>query len=395
MRGCWVCLPLLRLLVIGRHFLLLGVIAVLFLAAGLLTLEVCLAFPVYRNHFDSMAKRCLGSVGRVVTWIIFLLLLYSAVAAYIAGSASLLSSLVMALWHIVLPSWLMASMAVLLFGGIIFWSTRSVDYAVRLFMSAKGLFLIVMLSLLWPHINMAHLTQANHGLTPLWWAGIPILLVSMTYHIIIPSLTSYLNKDVQKMWWISVCSITIPLVIYGIWITSVLGIVPLLGHHSFLRIAQHHTSVGGLTAAVNYWASNYWVRLSVHGFSNIAMTTSFLGAGLSLFDFLAESFKRPNTRSGRFQTALLTFALPLLFAICYPQGFLYALNYTGFAIAVLVLVLPPLMAYRLRHHLNLPSAYRLPGGDVVLLLILICGIVISVLSLLTSLHVFSLAPLLK
>ncbi len=84
-------------------------------------------------------------------------------------------------------------------------------------------------------------------------------------------------------------------------------------------------------------ANNDWVKFCIHGFTNISMTTAFLGVSLGLFDFLADGFKRPDTRFGRFQTACLTFLPPLLINVMLsdPNNFLRYFKSSGIFVAIL------------------------------------------------------------
>jgi tyrosine-specific transport protein len=77
----------------------------------------------------------------------------------------------------------------------------------------------------------------------------------------------------------------------------------------------------------------------------------------------------------RLQTGLLTFLPPLAFALFYPRGFVLALGYAGVALAVLALIIPSLLAMQSRKR-NPQSGYRVAGGQVVLWLVLGCGVAI-------------------
>jgi amino acid permease len=137
--------------------------------------------------------------------------------------------------------------------------------------------------------------------------------------------------------------------------------------------------------------SNKWVKYCIHGFTNISITTAFLGVSLGLFDFLADGFKRPNTRFGRFQTICLTLAPPLLVNILYPDSFLAAFGYSGIFVAILFLILPVIMVYRLRkdQELNQPSSYHVIFGKASFAVIIIFGFVLTVFPIMTNLGLFT------
>lgn len=368
----------------NSEWIMIAMWAVMTLTA-LMVLEVTLAFKTQENSFSTMAKATLGRPGQIIAWVIILLLLYSLTSAYIAGDASLLTMMTHQDLGWPMPHWVNALVFTLIFGGAVFWSTRAVDIFNRGLISIKGIALILAIVLLVPHIDFVKLVEQPHHSRYLWGVA-PIFMTAFGFHTVIPSLANYLNKDVKALRKVVIWGATIPLILYSLWLVVALGIVPFNGAYSFASIAQHHGSVGMLTADIDHFIHSRLIIGSVDTFSNIAMTTSFLGVTLGLFDFLADGFKQSNSHGGRFVTALLTFIPPLVFAIFYPNGFILALNYASLAVAILLIVMPPLMAYQLRKSTILQSPYRLWGGNTLLMLILLIGIFMVVLSILSNLH---------
>lgn len=352
-------------------FLIVGM-WILMTITGLLVLEVNLALPLRNNNFNSMAKATLGRPGEIVAWLTCLVLLYALTAAYIAGNGSLLSELIATYFHAEVSNKTNAILFTLVFGSVVFWSTNCVDLVNRFLMSFKGLFLILTLVLLLPHVNFVEMTQ-NHPHALL--AAAPIFLTAFGYHTVIPSITNYIGKEAKTIKWIIIVGTTIPLILYILWLICALSIIPMTGSQSFEALIQNGSAVGEFISILTALVQSKAVTLSVNGFANIAMTTSFLGVSLGLFDFLADAFKRTNHRIGRLQTALLTFVPPFLFALFYPKGFILALGYAGLCVAILEVILPALMAYRLRQR-NEVQLYRVWGGTPLLAIVLIIGVLL-------------------
>jgi len=365
--------------------ILLTAIWILMTITGLLVLEVNLAFKARRNNFDSMAKGTLGKPGQIIAWLACLLLLYALTAAYISGNASLVDELTQHVLHHPISNWVNAILFTIVFGGAVFWSTRTVDLLNRWLMSVKGITLIIMLILLMPHVHWTQL-MSQPGHTHYLWAAAPIFLTAFGFHTSIPSLSNYLGPQVKKLKWIVIIGATVPFVIYILWLVCSLGIIPMLGSQSFHMIEQQGNSVGGFVLTLNNIVHSHWVSVGVNTFSNIAMTTSFLGVTLGLFDFLADALKRSNDRFGRFQTALITFVPPLIFALLYPKGFIMALGYAAVCVAVLEVIMPALMAYQLRRHKKLKSPYRVFGGTPLLVIVEICGVLLIIAQFWNSIH---------
>jgi tyrosine-specific transport protein len=363
---------------------------VLLTITGLLVIEVNLAFPIKSCSFSSMAAKTLGMPGKIVTWVSYLLLLCSIVAAYVAGESSLIiNSLKLAL-HVEIPSWVASILFTVVLGGAVFWSTEAVDHFNRSLISIKGLLLITTLVLALPHIDIVNLiANQDMGRAKYLFVATPVFLHLFNFHFVIPSIRIYIGDRPRELKWIVILGTTVSLIIYLLWACVSLGIVPLTGDNSFVTLAQldHPADSPDFIKLITAIIQNKWVTASINGFFNIAMTTSFLGVSLGLFDFLADGFRRKNTRLGRLQTAGLTFIPPLIFALFYPHGFIMALNYAASFIAILCLILPALMVCRLRKSLELKSPYRVAvGGRVLFTAIIALGVILFVLPILTNLH---------
>lgn len=370
--------------------LLIGIWLLMTLTA-LLVLEVNLHCPNESNSFSAMAYKTLGKMGQIVTLITWLLLLYALLAAYTSGATILLKNLLFSVSNINLPMWATAILFICALGGMVFWSTKTVDYANRFLITFKGLFLVSSIALLLPHINLANICY-NQDIYNNKYLGIaaPIFLFSFGFHIVIPSLRNYIGDKRKELRLIIICGACIPLAIYLLWLLATLGTVPLKGAlNSFSAIKAGGDSIDGLINAITTIINNKWVTASITGFSNISVTTSFLGVSLSLFDFLADVCKRPNTRFGRSQTALMTFIPPLIFALYYPKGFVTALGYAAFFVAILLVILPAMMAYKLRQEKDLLKTNKFLFNKYLLISIIALGVILMLLQIMSSLKLFS------
>jgi tyrosine-specific transport protein len=368
---------------------LIASIWVLITLSGLLVLEVNLTCPKFSSSFDAMAQKTLGKVGRAITWITLLCLHYALLSAYSSGATVLLNNLFYVMSGINFPSWISAVLFVGGLGGAVFWSTMAVDYTNRFFISIKGLLLVVSIVLLLPHVDLVKIVgqQTIYSSKYLGTAA-PIFLGAFGFLATIPSLRLYVGDKRKELRLIIVCSTTIPLFIYLLWLLVNLGVVPLAGDaNSFTAIKIAGGSVDKLIVAITTIIKNDWVTTALRGFANISMTTSFLGVSLGLFDFLADGCKRSDTRFGRLQTALLTFIPPLIFALFYPRGFIVALGYAAIFMAILEVIFPALMAYKLqKHDATLLKTNRFLFNKFLLMSVIVAGIVLIMLQIMSSLH---------
>ena len=94
-------------------------VAWLSMTFGALTLlEVNLALPE-KNNLISMAEATLGAFGKYLTWFVYLLLLYSLLCAYIAGSSNIVFAIMQAM-HINSPAWLDTLISVLILSVVLY-----------------------------------------------------------------------------------------------------------------------------------------------------------------------------------------------------------------------------------------------------------------------------------
>jgi tyrosine-specific transport protein len=305
----------------------------------------------------SMAHKTLGIWGQVVSWVVYLLLLYSLTAAYIAGSGPLFLSGIEYLIGHHLPEWIAPFLLPLIFGIFVYLGTLGVDLINRLLMIGLALSYLFLLGFLPGHINFSLLTFVDFKPSLI---AVPVIITSFGYHIIIPSLTTYMQHNRKKLRWILFIGSLIPLIIYILWQAIILGVVPLEGEYGLITALKEGLPI---TRPLAHIVKNPWLRLGAHFFSFFAIVSSFLGVTLSLSDFLTDGLKIKKSWEGRLLACLLTFIPPLVFVFTYQRGFYLALEYAGAFVAILLIFMPSIMAW----HLKEPTFYRTLGGKAILL----------------------------
>jgi len=358
--------------------------------SGLLVAEMSLALPYYNCSFSSMADKTFGVFGKTITWLTTLFLLYTTLWAYMAGESTLIAGLAESLFAIRIPGFVASGLFTIVLGATVFWSTQAVDDLNRALFSFKGFLLFAVIALMLPKIDLNLLISEhslNMGHSKYLWAAAPILLCIFNYHFIIPSLRMYIGDKPKELKWIIIAGTTISLAIYLLWVVVTLGVIPIAGENSFLALTRlgHAPDGSDLARTIIAVAQNKWVAIGINCFFNIAMTTSFLGVALGLFDFLADGFKRPDTRFGRLQTSILTFIPPFILALLWPHGSHMAMIWSACPVAILCLILPAVMVYKLRKNSELNSSYRAFGGNFLFIVLITVGLILFVLPILTNL----------
>lgn len=326
----------------------------------------------------SMVHKTLGGWGKAVSWVVYLLLLYSLTAAYIAASGPLFSSAIEAITGWEMPTWLAPFSLPIIFGGFVYLGTLGVDVINRFLMLGLGVSYLLLVGFLPEHIEGQLLMHVDWNPTLLVF---PVVITSFGYHIIIPSLTTYMNHDRRKLRWTLLIGSLLPLVIYILWQILILGIVPITGEMSLVEAWKQGASA---TAPLTQILTNKWIKIGAHFFSFFAIVTSFLGVTLSLSDFLTDGFKIKKTWEGRLIACLMTFIPPLIFALTYQRGFIVALEYAGAFVAILLIFLPAMMAWKL----STPRFYSTFWGRLLLIVVILFSAFIVVVDILEQLGKF-------
>jgi tyrosine-specific transport protein len=312
----------------------------------------------------SMAEKTLGPIGKALAWIFYLLLLYSLMAAYMSGSAPLFQTLFPGISQdvskFVLP---------LVFGSFIYLGTKGVDWINRVLMIGLIGAYILLIAFIPPHLNPELLTKIN--LTPFFFAA-PVVLTSFGYHIIIPSLATYLHHDKKTLYKVIIIGSLLAFVINALWQFLILGSIPFDGNYGLKEAFRKGLPA---TAPLGKLIESKVVQRAGYAFSIFAIITSFLGVGLSLSDFLKDGLHLKNSLKGRLLAIFLTFIPPLLFIFSYERGFLIALEYAGAFVAILLVLMPALMMWKLEN----PRIFATLRGKILLSsLIIFSGLIIFV-----------------
>ena len=324
---------------------------------------------------SSLAYKYLGRPGRLIISLAVPFLLYSLIAAYLAGGGEIISKSINSwlVWQ--LPDYVGVLLFAVIGGGVVCFGTHSVDLINRYLFATKIFFLATMLILLLPHVQQVNLLSMPVK-QALILSAIPIVFTSFGFHGSVPSIVSYMQGDTVKLRQIFILGSAIPLLVYIFWQVATLGAIET---DTFVGILADESGVNGLLAAGKAVVGTARVEMAVRLFAALALATSFLGVALGLFDFLADFFKLPSTVAGRLQTGAITFVPPLLFALFYPKGFIFALGFAAIALSVLSLLLPALLVRETRK--QHAEGYRVFGGQLGLWLVFVLGIAIIVIQL--------------
>ncbi|MGS2722214.1 aromatic amino acid transport family protein [Porticoccus sp. GXU_MW_L64] len=322
----------------------------------LLILEVNIHYPRGAS-FDTMVKGTLGRFSNIINGFLFAFVLYILDYAYISGGGSIVNHTLNALFGVAPPQMISGVLFAVVFSTIIWISTRAVDRVVTVLVIGMLIsFGLTAADLsLTAEIGRLFMTAGadNEPFVVFTFAALPYFLTAFGFYSIVPSLYRYYGKQPQLIGRSIFIGSLFPMLIYLVWMMSTMGNLP---REAFATVVEQGGNIGVLLGAMNQGEGSERLSGLLTVFANMAVVSSFLGVSLSLFDFIADRFKFPDTHIGRLKTALVAFVPPSIGGLFFPNGFLYAIGFAGLASAINALIFPPLMLKKARE--------KFPDSDV-------------------------------
>jgi tyrosine-specific transport protein len=337
---------------------------------GLLLIEVNGWFYGQVNII-SMAEKSFGKFGKISSWFLYLILFYSLIVAYLSGSGQIIHHFILKVANLdVAPNIISVFLAIVL-GVFIYFGTKPVDFFNRILMFGLIVAYIAMISLGLSKINLSYLTHTNYKYLMI---PLSVLITSFGFHNMIPSLTAYMRGDLKRMKITIIGGSTIALVVYLLWETFVLGVVPYGGDYGLLNSYFKDTEAA---MAVSRFVKSPLIITFSQSFAFFAIITSLLAQSLSVMHFIADGIKKIPDKKNSWYLALLALAPPVVFAYIYPQIFFAALSFAGgFCAVILFGVFPALMTWIGRYHKKYTSSYHVSGGKFALVLVIAYSLLI-------------------
>lgn len=337
-----------------------------------LFLEVTMYCTDPKANIISMAQMHLGRVGEVITWIVYLVLLYTISTSYITGGGQLLTTL---LTQFGFEASLQTGFILFtfIFGLVAFQGVRLLDMVNQILLFCMFLSYFGLIFNIGPLVSLDKLSGGN----PMFiFSSIPTTVAAFACHFVVPSLRKNFSEDLSVLKKMLIIGCSVPLVTYVIYEFLIVSLLPFDGTSGLLAIAKSNNQLGALQLALGE-SGNGYIPVLMNSFSNCAILTSFLGVVLALSDFLQDGL---GIKGHTYQTAIsagLTLGPPLIVALLVPSnspGFVLALEFSGVLVAFLFGVLPVLMAWRARYIEQAKSEYVLPGGKIMLILLAVLSL---------------------
>lgn len=354
--------------------LLIFFFAWIFMTIGaLLLLEVNQWFPGEKNLI-SMSYATLGNAGKAFAWISYLLLLYGLISAYLAALGAWAATVPFSLLNIDPGgssfSATHALLIIALLGSLLLYCGMSViDRVNRYLMIGLIASYGILVWMVAPHVKPSQLVEQIDLSAA--QATLPLVITTFGFAIIVPSLTAYFKRDVRLLKQVLLWGSLVPLTVYIVWEYCILGSIPLEGTFGLKAMLADNQHLGITQALSHYVTQNPWLIYNAHLFYVCIVLTSFLGVSFSLLHFLEDGLRlEAKNPKHRFILVLITYAPPLLIMLINPHSFDRILGFAGIFVAAILGILPVLMIWRGRYHLNLSGSFTVWGGKPLLLITL-------------------------
>ena len=284
----------------------------------------------------SMCKKTLGKGAKIATWVVYLLLLYSLISAYLASTSDVFRAL-LSFSKIPLPHFVSTLLVTVILGYIVYSGIGAVDFLNRFLMTIKLVVFALLVGFMAPQADFTLLSKGSFDFT---WGSWLVIITSFGFAIIMPSVSQYLNYNKKRIMRVLFIASVIPVLLYLIWIATVQGLLPRFGPGGL--VALNHAAdtnsalMSGLSASTGYES----LKSMSYIFISISSLTAFLGVSICLIDFLADGLKKQKKGKDGLLIFILTYAPPLIIVLFRPQVFTTALAYAGFFCLYILIFLP-------------------------------------------------------
>ncbi len=308
----------------------------------------------------SMTQVFFGKNMRWLTWTLSVIFLYTLLSAYISGMSEILNSL----FHI--PNNYTALLAILFVSIPIFLGFKYISTFNDFIVIGMFILLFIIFICLGKQIN-APLIFETQSRFPL--IALPIVFTAFGFTVIVPSLRIYFDNNLKLIKKSFLIGTTIPFIIYIIWITIIMGMIPALGEQSLNSILADNQPVNTFKSILifkSHYPNLSWI---IEAFILTAFASSFIGIALATYHFLADGLKITRNAFGKFKLLVLIFLPPFLITAFENKILIKALGIAGLLSTIVFGIFPLLFVWLARYKYKLKSEYTTPFSKSIFVLL--------------------------
>ena len=300
----------------------------------------------------------LGKGGAIASAILYLFIHYALLVAYTARGGDILAAVSNS------PLWVGHVIFTVLLGSLLFFGKETFVgrlNSVLLLGIILSFFSLVALTV--GDLKIVTATESTN--VSMHWDAIatviPVMFVAFVYHNVVPVVAARLEGDKARIRQAIFLGSLIPLVLFLVWNAVIL-----------LSVGQ---SVGDPIKQLQNGVNGSRLGAAVSVFSELAVTTSFIGFVYGLLSFFNDAFSKNifskdiwSERYERPAKFALVFLPPLALSVLSPTIFFDAIEIAGaFGVSILFGVLPAAMVWKVRYGSEEETERLVPGKKTVLL----------------------------
>ena len=300
---------------------------------ALLLVEV-LAKAKHNANFVSLTEKILGSNFKIITFCVYIILFMSLTLAYVKGGGIFLSNVFFSL-----PVSFGCLIFLLLFAPLIILGSKVLSFGNDCMTFGLLISFLALIAIAITKVKGSPLMRVDFFSASL---SLPMYLTAFGFQGTLPSLYSYVGCK-KSLKTAVVIGTSLTLGIYVAWQLVIMGIVPLYGTHSLTSaLSADQTAITPLKFYIHTPLLGICARI----FYFTAVTTSFLGVGLGLIDFLLDSFRMSQKRINRLFLGILIYIPALFIARSDYRIFYLSLKYGGGLSCLYLLVILPILLFQ-------------------------------------------------
>ncbi len=322
------------------------------------------------TDYAQLYQQELGSWAKTINSIAYLFTFYCLMIAFISGASSTVVGIIPGLEKIPYIDKFIDILFFIIVTSIIVYGMDFMRKFNSFLMILLFLFFFGLIFFIIPKFNVSYLGYIKWSRFPL---NMPILITAFGYHIVLPIIYKHSkennihSKGIIKILFLGTF---IVLILNILWIFVILGILPVISSGN-VSILSSFLKGEPVTVPISKLIESKWIILIALFFSLIAITTSYIGVGAGVMNYIKDLTATILKKRNRFTDSILTFLVPIVITLTYPHLFIEMLNIVGgIGIITSFGILPGIMSIKK----NNPLYIRYLGWFILVFSILIFSI---------------------
>ncbi|MDR1032235.1 MAG: hypothetical protein LBL30_03905 [Holosporales bacterium] len=294
-----------------------------------------LALGALGNKFSGRKAEIIGNIS-------LKLLLYSLLAVYVCGMASIGQEILATYWQInfsflKLSTWIAIGTIALLTAPI-----RWIDYVNRVFFAVLLVVFLVLLCGIVASVNVSRLPLVIDAQPSSMFFVLSVVFTSFGFHVIFHTLANYCGLDAKILKRAFFYGSIIPLLVYIAWTYGVLGVLYNANEAFYIQMSAGHKDVGDLIKELSSISNQPNMQILVWILSISAVFTSVLGVGAALtssLDFMLKS-RIASDSIRRVSCSVLAVVPAYLTATVIPNAFIKIFGFAGAILSFIAIFMP-------------------------------------------------------